>query len=219
MNLLRALFLAALVALLPLMATAQTSLAPAQLLTLKAAINAETDPAVVAARAAGDNGTIANFFNGNSAAAAWRTDAPVNDLLDAITWSNYTPNDAVGAADTDPTLSRKIGWLLTVQTKQMNLQLMLQGRDRINCAPPNVRAGIRDATIQLPTGAGGAATSPGGASGATVLARCTRIATRAELALAAASQGSDTTGATTARVLTWQGRLTSDDVREALAAN
>ena len=151
----------------------------------------------------------------NPAFPVWRTDAQVSSIMDSITWANYTPNDVVGGSDTDPLLSRKIGWLLTVQTKQINLQLMLQGRDRLNCSPPNVRAGLRDAVIQVPTGAGGALTSPGGASGATVLNVCTRSATEGEKVLAAASQGSDTTGGVTARVLGFEGNLTGADVQAA----
>lgn len=178
---------------------------------------------IVALRAACfANGTAAAFFqspgnssglhtwlNGNDSVNAWRTDANVTAILDAINWSNYTPNDVVAGADVDPLLSVKIARLLTVQTKQMNLQLMLQGRDRLNTAPTQVRAGLRDAVIAVPTGLSGANTSPGGVSGATVLAACVRTATRAEVMLAAAGQASDTTGTTTARVLTWQGIVQS----------
>lgn len=151
----------------------------------------------------------------NPAFTVWRTDAPVSAILDAINFALYTPNDAVGGADTDPVLSRKIGWLLTAQTKQMNLQLMLQGRDRFNAAPPNARGGLRDAVIQLPTGSGGANTAPGGASGVTVLTACTRNATEAEKILATNSQASDTTGTVTARVMGFEGLLSGQDVEAA----
>lgn len=194
------------------------SLNPAQLATLKAAALAEVDATFVAAREAGDNATMAAFYNTATATQAWRTNVPIADIINAITWSSYTPNDKVSSGDTDPTLSRKIGWLLEIQVKQMNLQLFLQGQQTFNAAPPNMRGGLRDAVIQVPSGAAGATTSPGGANAATVLAACTRPATRGELVFASASQGSDTTGATTARVLTFQGVLTSDDVREALAS-
>ena len=101
------------------------------------------------------------------------------------------------------------------KSKQMNLQLFLQGRESFNCAPPSARGGLRDAVILVPSGAGGANTSPGGASGVNVLNVCVRTATRAELILAAASQGSDTTGGVTARVLTWEGLLSGNDVSAA----
>jgi hypothetical protein len=71
---------------------------------------------------------------------------------------------------------------------------------------------LRDCVIQLPTGAGGANTSPGGASGVTVLGQCVRPITVAESLLAANSQAGDTTGATTARVMTFEGRVDAGEV-------
>lgn len=182
------------------------SLTDTQITTLRAACFADTNAAAFFA-GEGNAAGLRAYLNGTGGVSAWRTDAPVTGILDAITWSSYTPNDVVSGSDTDPALTRKVGWLLTIQTKQMNLQLMLQGRDRLNCSPPNVRAGLRDAVIQVPSGAGGANTSPGGASGATVLGKCTRPATRAEVALAAAVDASDTTGGVTARVLVFEGEV------------
>ena len=183
---------------------------PAQLTTLRAACFA--DPTAAAFFAAPGNAAgLRAYLNGASGSNAWRTDAPVNAILDAINWGTYTPSDAIASAD--PTLTQQVGRLLAIQTKQMNLQLMVQGRDVLNCSRPNVRGGLRDAVIQVPSGAGGAATSPGGANGATVLAQCVRPATRAEVMLAAQSQASDTTGTTTARVLTFEG-----DVQDVEAA-
>ena len=175
---------------------------PAQLTALRNACFA--DPTAFAFFSGQGNAAgLRAYLNGASGSNAWRTDAPVNAILDAINWGTYTPSDAIASAD--PTLTQQVGRLLTIQTKQMNLQLMVQGRDVLNCARPNVRGGLRDAVIQVPSGAGGAVTSPGGANGATVLAQCVRPATRAEVMLAAQSQASDTTGATTARVLTFEG--------------
>lgn len=185
-------------------------LTPAQLTALRVACFA--DPSAFAFFAGQGNAAgLRAYLNGASGSNAWRTDAPVNAILDAINWGTYTPSDAIASAD--PTLTQQVGRLLAIQTKQMNLQLMVQGRDLLNCARPNVRGGLRDAVIQVPSGAGGAATSPGGANGATVLAQCVRPATRAEVMLAAQSQASDTTGTTTARVLTFEG-----DVQDVEAA-
>lgn len=186
----------------------------AQLTALRAACFA--DPTAAAFFAPGDGKAtgLQAYLNGASGTNVWRTDASVDAIMDAIDFSKYTPNDTVLAADTDPALSRKIGWLLTVQTKQMNLQLMLQGRQTINAAKVNVRAGLRDAVIQVPTGANGANTSPGGASGVTVLNNCARVANRAELMLAAASQASDQTGSTTARVMTFEGEVDEIEARK-----
>lgn len=148
----------------------------------------------------------------NPAFSVWRSEVPVTNIIDAVTWANYTPNEAVSGSDTDPLLSRKIGWLLTSQTKQMNLQLMLQGRETMNCSKATLRAGLRDAVILVPTGAGGANTSPGGASGVNVLNACTRNATEGEKILAGAAEQ---TGTVTANVLGFEGSLSGADVQAA----
>lgn len=186
----------------------------AQLTKLKAAIAANPTWNSQPMTSAGAL-TIATALNQPSATTVWRTDVAVTEIIDAIDLSKYTPNDVVSGSDSGDTLHRKNGWLLTSQTKQMNLQLMLQGRDRLSCAKPNVRAGLRDAVIQLPTGAGGAATSPGGASGVTVLNVCTRLGTVGEITLAADAAGTDTTGPVTARVMTFEGQISSQDVQDA----
>lgn len=187
---------------------------PAQLTALRQAIDANPTWVAIPNNSDG-NYTLAALLNAQASPAfsVWRTDAPVNAILDAINWGTYTPSDAI--ALTDPTLTQQVSRLLTIQTKQMNLQLMVQGREVINCSRPNVRGGLRDAVIQVPSGANGAATSPGGANGATVLAQCIRNATEAEKILATASQASDTTGATTARVMGFEGNVSPTDVETA----
>lgn len=184
---------------------------PAEINTLRPLVFADPGCQAFLANGGDANGLTAHL-NGVSGTDGWRSDAPVNNILDAINWSAYTPTETIGSGDTDPLLSVKIGRLLTVQTKQMNLQLMLQGRDRLDCRRPNVRGGLRDAVIQVPTGASGANTSPGGASGATVLGQCVRPLTRAELFLAAASQANDTTGGITARVPTFEGEVSTPEI-------
>ena len=170
------------------------------------------DATVQALVAARDTNGLANYLNGASGENGWRTDARVNAILDAINWAAYTPTDNPQNSDTDlAALSIKTARLLTAQTKQINLQLMLQGRDTLDCSRPNVRGGLRDCVIKVPTGASGAETAPGGASGANVLAQCVRPITRAESMAAASSQASDTTGTVTARVLTVQGLLDGND--------
>lgn len=187
---------------------------PAQLTALRQAIDANPTWVAIPNNSDG-NYTLAALLNAQASPAfsVWRTDAPVNAILDAINWGTYTPSDTI--ALTDPTLTQQVGRLLAIQTKQMNLQLMVQGREVINCSRPNVRGGLRDAVIQVPSGANGAATSPGGANGATVLAQCIRNATEAEKILATASQASDTTGATTARVMGFEGNVSPTDVETA----
>ena len=186
---------------------------PAQIDALRAKVFASTDPTIVALRTARDQNGLTAHLNSNSNVNGWRTDAPVNAILDAINWSAYTPTDNPQNSDTDlAALSIKTARLLTVQTKQINLQLMLQGRDTLNCSRPNVRGGLRDAVIQVPTGVNGAPTSPGGANGSTVLAQCIRPITVAEDLLSAAPQASDTTGTTTARVLSFEGQVEGGEV-------
>lgn len=187
---------------------------PAQLTALRQAIDANPTWAAIPNNSDG-NYALAALLNAPAVPTfnVWRTEAPVNAILDAINWGTYTPSEAIASAD--PTLTQQVGRLLTIQTKQMNLQLMVQGREVINCSRPNVRGGLRDAVIQVPSGANGAATSPGGANGATVLAQCIRNATEAEKILATASQASDTTGATTARVMGFEGNVSPTDVETA----
>ena len=167
-----------------------------QLQTLKTAVLA--DPTAAGYRTAGDSYSLKQWLDGASSTSVWRTDAPVPAIIDAINWANYTPNDA---ADNTATYTNRA---LLAQTKQMNLQLMLQGRQTLDASKANLRAGLRDAVTQVPTGAGGAMTSPGGASGVTVLTVCTRTATRCEAALAGSTS---TTGTVTAAALTFEGNI------------
>lgn len=181
------------------------SLTNTQLQALKADILADPTLANQPMTSAGAL-AIAEAYSIVGSVDVWRTDAPVFHIIDAINWVNYTPNDS---ADNTATYTNRA---LLAQTKQMNLQIMLQGRQTIDASKATIRAGLRDAVIQLPTGAGGALTSPGGASGANVLAACTRKANRGE-ALFATTQA--TTGSTSAYIMAFEGSLTSDDVQQA----
>lgn len=189
------------------------NLTTAQLQTLNAAIKANPTWSAYPKNSDG-HFALAGVLNAPAAPAfkVWRTDAKTTLLIDSINLANYTPNDAIADSDSGDLLQRKNGRLLTAQTKQMNLQLMLQGRETLNCSTATVRANLRDAVILLPTGAGGANTSPGGASGATTLTACTRNATEAEKILAGATE---TTGTVTAAVLGFEGALSAQDVEAA----
>lgn len=151
---------------------------------------------------------IAAYYNTATANDIWRTDAPVDDIVDAVSWDKYTPVDV---ADATALYTNR---LLIIQTKQMNLQSMLIGRAIVNAAKANIRGGLRDAVVAIPAGALGANVSPGGASGATVLLACIRKATNAEMVLSTAAA---TTGNTAARVPLYEesgiyitGQLVSD---------
>lgn len=140
----------------------------------------------------------------------WRSDAKVTDILDAVSFDKYTPTDLAGDSDTAPISAAKTNRLLAIQTKQMNLQLMLQGRDSVNANKANIRASLRDAVIALPSGVGGAATTAGGVSGVTVLTACTRKALVGEKILAGAPAQ---TGTVTANLIGYEGTVSSDDVQ------
>lgn len=144
----------------------------------------------------------------------WWSATPTANIINSITWANYTPNDAVPTSDA---LTSAI-WLnrcMAAQTKQINLQNMIVGQPTLNTSLANVRAGLRDAVIQIPTGAGGAMTSPGGASGVTTLTACLRptLATRAEKICSA---GAQLTGTVTADVLSFEGQIYYQDVQAAM---
>jgi hypothetical protein len=185
------------------------SLTTAQLATLRAAINA--DGVFSQLPNTPDNSYfIAQELNKlpTTDFLVWNPTTSVQAIFDAVTWANFTPADA---ADNTATFTNRA---LVIQTKQMNLQNMLQGRTTVDATLANFRAGLRDAVIQLPAGASGAMVSAGGVSGATVLTACLRKATRAEQIFAS---GNASTGSTTGNLLTWSGVLQPSDVDAARA--
>lgn len=199
---------------------------PEQITALRAACFA--DPAAAAFFAAPGNADgLMAYLNGPGNANVWRTEAPVDAILDAIEWAKYTPTVTIAGTESEPLLSRKRGWIDEVNVKQMALQNLtgLGVRPSINAARPNIRGGLRDCVVQLPTGAMDgngkpALSSAGGANGSNVLAQCVRVGKRAELMLAAQAQASDTTPAgggansTTARVMTFEGDVTETESRQ-----
>lgn len=181
----------------------------AQLLTLRADINDDgalgTQPNTQDAAI-----SIAAVYNAVAAPdfVVWNPASKVDDVYNAITWANFTPNDA---ADETTIFQNRV---LLAQTKQMNLQLMLQGRTTLDATRENIRAGLRDAVIQLPTGAAGALVTAGGVNAATVLTALTRKATRGEKLFAS---GTATTGATTASLMVVVGSISASEVYNARA--
>ena len=149
---------------------------------------------------------IAALYNAASTQDVWRTEAPVNAISDAIDWSKFTPVDA---ADGTATYTNR---LLLIQTKQMNLQSMLQGRATVDASRANLRAGLRDAVIALPAGTAGAPVAAGGAGGVTVLNAMTRKATRFEKLFAGADAQ---TGSVIAKLLVIEGSVSGDEIQTA----
>lgn len=185
-------------------------LTASQKAALKAAINA--DPVMSALPNSNDGAyEIAALLNAEAVPAysVWKTNASTQDVFDAIDWSKYTPVDA---PDGTATYTNR---LLAVQTKQMNLQNMLVGRETFNASKANIRAGIRDAVIQLPAGTGGAMVTAAGANGNNALNTMTRNARLVEKIL---STGLATTGGVTAGIMGYEGAISPDDVVAARSA-
>lgn len=179
-------------------------LTQAQLVTLKTDILA--DPVLAVKPMTPDAAyEIADAYNtqANPTFNVWRTDASVNAIYDAIDFTKYTPADV--AAENLIGIQR----LLIIQTKQMNLQNMLQGRTNVDASKANIRNGIRDSVIALPAGASGVNVSAGGSSGVNVLNAMIRPATRGEKLF---TTGPQTTGTVTADVMGYEGRIEYTDV-------
>lgn len=180
---------------------------PAQLTALKTDILSQ--PSLASAVLSRDWVVISAFYNAIASPdfQVWRTNVKVQEVYDTISWDKFTPVDA---ADSTAIYTNR---LLAIQTKQMNLQNMLIGRDTIDSSKANIRSGLRDATVALPAGAGGAAISATGASGVTLLTVFTRKATVGEKLF---TTGPQTTGNVTADVMGYEGNVGGQNVLDAL---
>lgn len=125
-------------------------LTDAQITTLRPVVLAE--PTLATARATGDDYAIAAWCNTAASPAykVWNSITPASVIADAISWANLTPTDT---ADSTVVYTNRV---LLSQAKQINIQILLQGRESLPTARANIRAGIQDALTNLPTGAGGA---------------------------------------------------------------
>jgi hypothetical protein len=130
---------------------ANAALTAPQLAAVKADIAANPN---LAAQPAGPDGSdaIAALYNAPAAPTftVWRTTTPIADIENAIAWPNFTPSDAPDGTQT---------WLnraIACQGKQFNLQIMIQGKTAISSGRANIRAGLQDATTNIPSGAAGA---------------------------------------------------------------
>lgn len=183
---------------------------PEQNVILKAAILAETDSAFVAARTEGNNSVMAAFYAAetNPQFFVWKTNALTDDIFDAIDWAKLTPADVPSVADSAQTAAAQTTRALICQAKQINLQIILQGRDRINATKLKSRQSLTDSLQGVPAGAGGAVLDAGWLN---VKATMYRVVNRGELLFA--------TGTGTAGVpglAGYEGTLSSEDVRNAL---
>lgn len=172
---------------------------PSQLQTLKTAVLADQTLAAV-----GRNDTeLARLLNLPSSTYVWRSTTPADEVADAILWDRLTPADAPDGT------AIQTNRLLLCQTKQMNLQVLLQGRDSIGTGRANLRAGLTDALLNVPSGVGGATVDAGWLGAGRVKATITRLATVAEKVFA---NGTGTSG--NPAVLGWEGTVTIADIGE-----
>lgn len=186
------------VGLLALVCTfANAALTDAQIAALRPVVQAE--PTLAQAIATGDDYAIAAWLNGESAPAfyVWRTSMNTQEIYDSIVWANLTP------ADTPDGTQLWLNRALAAQGKQFNIQTLLQGRETINPARPNVRAGLQDALTGLPTGPGGATRAAGWVALQLIMSR---KANRAEKTLATGT-GTQATPAT----MTFEGNVTASE--------
>jgi hypothetical protein len=175
---------------------------PEQLATLKAAIAA--DPVLAAYPSwAASSYPIAAAFNELAITDfyVWKTDANINDVFDAVDWAKLTPADA---PDSTATYTNRA---LLCQAKQLNLQILMQGRSSINAAKLKVRQGLTDSLQNVPAGVSGALLDAGWIA---VKQTLYRKATRAEKLFAT---GTGTTGVPA--TMSFEGVLSPDDVQQA----
>lgn len=159
---------------------------PSQITTLRAAVFA--DGAATALLQAGNEPGLRDYLNGASTFYVWRSSTPTSDIMDAITWASLTPADA---ADGTATFTNRA---LICQAKQINLQIVLQGRESVSTGKANVRGALSDALTNVPAGAGGALLDAGWLGAGKVKSAITRLATNAEHAFTSGTGTSGTPG-------------------------
>lgn len=189
-------------------------LTAAQQQTLKTDISANGDTNALKNASNGDV-QIAALYNALAVADffVYRSNVPVQDIYDQITWANLTPVDPV---PTDTALNAAI-WQarsLACQGKQFNVQIILQGQNTINAAKINVRAGLQDALTNVPSGAGGALIS-GGWVGVRDNALA-RKALRIEKLFATVGGAFDGTTAAKSGTLVFEGTVSAQQISDVL---
>ena len=181
---------------------------PQQLTTLKAAIAAETNPEFVLLRNSGATGAMADWYNGNSTFYAWRPTTSADDIVNAISWSSLTPTDP--ASGTAAALVRAV----ICQGKQLNLQILLQGRQSpVPTGKNDIRKALSDALQNVPAGTAGALLDAGCLGNNKVKAAITRPATRGEKLFAGGTGTEAQPGS-----LAFEGGVSNEDIVLALGA-
>jgi hypothetical protein len=200
---------------------------PAQITALGTHIRQNTDP--IPAGLGGFEGVqvkdVPNTSDGRHVVAAyysllvspdvygWNKAASIEAILNALNYTNYTPNENPAQA-TEVNGQTWENRAMLVQIKQINLQLLLQGRTTFDATRANLRAGLQDATENLPTGNNGAARTGGWAAIQLTLSRAMR---RVEVVLRNAGAGGSGTQAAPYTV-DHEGTCQPNDVEAALLA-
>jgi len=148
---------------------------------------------------------VMNALNSNPAVDffCWNDTAFVSNIYDAIIWSNLTP------AQTADGTAIYTNRALICQAKQINLQIMLQGKEYINAEKQNIRAGLHDALMSVPSKVDGSVQGAGWAAVQAALQRKTNLLEK----IFAIGEGSNASPAT----LTVKGIITMDEVTAALS--
>lgn len=144
---------------------------PAQLTTFKAAILA--DPNLTNLVATGQTGAIASYYQADSTFWVWRSSTPTGEIVDAVTWANYTPADAADA--TTLFLNRSQICML----KRDNMRAMLSA-DRLLTGKTATRSNLQDALQNVPAGAVGALLDAGWIGAGKVKSTISRLANKLE---------------------------------------
>ena len=169
--------------------------------TLRAAVLASQSAEVLGAASTRNDTLLAELLNAPSTFNVWRSTTPADEVADAILWDRMTPADAPDGT------AIQTNRLLLCQAKQMNLQVLLQGRDSIGTGRANLRAGLTDALLNVPSGVGGATQDAGWIGAGRVKATITRFATVAENAFTTGTGTAGTPGA-----LGWEGSVNIQDI-------
>lgn len=153
---------------------------------------------------------IARVYNlpANPLFYVWRSDASVDDIFDAITWASLTPVDVPNVADSAQVVAAQTTRALICQAKQINLQILLQGRQTLNTTKLKVRQALTDSLQNVPAGVSGANLDAGWAQ---VKATLYRPATRLEKLLVTGGTGTTGVPAT----MGYEGTISYQEVEQA----
>lgn len=182
---------------------------PAQIAVLKTAIFAETDPTFVALRNGGATAAMRDWYNQPHATVKkWLSAASWQSTMAVVDYSKYTP--APANIPTDIAGLCKLVAILIKLTVQQN---MLLGFPQINAKDSGTISGVLDTAMQIPSGAAGANTNPGGTNGSLMAAQLNGPATKAQALFVASSP---VFGGVTAALVSFDEQVTESDVVAAL---